>query len=62
MASQALEDGHVVTLQKCFDSGLRYVHDLDMYKKKEKVFASASVVLWPAGGTATHSHQLPPSR
>lgn len=35
MASRALGDGHAATFQKCFDSGLQQVHDLDMKKKKK---------------------------
>lgn len=30
MASWAPEDGHAAPFQKCFDSGLQYLHDLDM--------------------------------
>lgn len=49
MASWALEDGHAVAFQKCFDSGLQYVHDLDIKKKEtnsSEVFCSQ---LWPQG-------------
>lgn len=45
MASQALENGHAATSQKCFDSGLQYVHGLDMGKKTSVPLPP----LWPQG-------------
>lgn len=51
MASRALEDGHAVAFQKCFDSGLQYVHDLDIKKRKKETNSSEVFCsqLWPQG-------------
>lgn len=63
MVSWALEDGHAATFQKCFDSGLQYVHDLDM-KKKRKNFNSSEVFCSQLCGPEAsrgRSHPLPPA-
>lgn len=61
MASWALEDGHAAAFQKCFDSGLQYVHDLDMGKKERN---SSEVLCSQLCGLRTsrgRSHPLPPT-